>query len=63
MIRRASKKQVPVAIHSRLDPAEHQRLAEFAERQNSSVARIIKLAVMDYINRQSGRPDQTNKQG
>jgi hypothetical protein len=63
MIRRASAKQVPLAIHSCLDPAEHQRLVEFADRQNSSVARIIKLAVMDYVGRNAGGPDQTNKQG
>src|ERR1700688_1467687 len=49
MIRRPPKKPAPIPIHSRLEPGDHERLTALADQQNSSVARIVKLAVIDFL--------------
>ena len=51
MIRRSPRKPALIPIHSRLEPGEHDRLQVLADRQNSSVARIVKLAVIEYLDR------------
>lgn len=51
MIRRTVKKQIPVRIHSSLDANDHQCLAMLAGEQNSSAPRIVKLAVLEYLER------------
>jgi predicted HicB family RNase H-like nuclease len=56
MIRRPPKKPVPIPIHSRLEPDDHKRLAILADQQNSSVARIVKLAIIEYLDRACARP-------
>jgi hypothetical protein len=46
MIRRSPNKLPPLSIHSRLEPDDHERLSTLADQQGSSVARIVKLAVI-----------------
>lgn len=52
MIRRSAKKPL-IVIHTRLEPDDHARLLRLANRQHSSKARIIKLAVREYLDRHS----------
>ena len=61
MIRRPLEKPAPIPIHSRLEPGDHGRLAALAAQQNSSVARIVKLAVIDFLNRHSQGDRQTSE--
>jgi hypothetical protein len=70
MIRRPPKKPAPMPIHSRLDPQDHARLAALADQQNSSVARIVKLAVIDFLERHtrgdrqaSDMPNRASRRG
>jgi hypothetical protein len=51
MIRRPPKKPAPIPIHSRLESNDHARLTALADQQNSSVARIVKLAVIEFLDR------------
>jgi hypothetical protein len=51
MVRRPRDKSAPIPIHSRLEPSDYVRLTAFADQQNSSVARIVKLAVIEYLDR------------
>jgi hypothetical protein len=48
-----AKKAGSIPIHSRLEPDDHARLTTLAARQNSSVARIVKLAVIDFLDRRT----------
>ena len=68
MIRRPPKPSVLIPIHARLARSDHERLVAVADRQDSSVARIIKLAVIEYLDRHTRDlgPDKlirSNKQG
>jgi hypothetical protein len=60
MIRGASKKAASVRIHSSLEPGDHERLAQLAGHQNSSVARIVKLAVIEYLDRYASKDKQAS---
>lgn len=40
-------------IHSSLDAGDLARLRAFAEKDNSSISRVIKLAVIEFFNRSS----------
>jgi hypothetical protein len=51
MIRTRAKKQKPIRIHSSLDVETHQRLTALAKRDKSSVARVIKLAVIEFLDK------------
>lgn len=51
MLPRPPKRPVPIPIHSRLEPDNYERLAALADQQNSSVARIVKLAVIEFLDR------------
>ena len=51
MIRHPPKNPALIPIHSRLEPDGHKQLAALADQQNSSVARIVKLAVIEYLDR------------
>jgi hypothetical protein len=60
MIRRSPKKPPPLSIHSRLEPEDHERLTTLADQQGSSVARIVKLAVIEFLDRQASADVQTS---
>jgi hypothetical protein len=60
MIRRPPKKPAPIPIHSRLQPEDFARLTALADQQDSSVARIVKLAVIDFLERQTRDDRQTD---
>lgn len=51
MMRSSSETRSSIRIHASLDFDDHQRLAALAEREHSSVARIVKLAVIDFLDR------------
>jgi hypothetical protein len=60
MIRRSPKKPPPVPIHSRLEPGDHERLTMLAAQQDSSVARMVKLAVIEFLDRHVPTDEQTS---
>ena len=63
MIRKPSKKRKPQRIHSSVDVETHQRLITLAKREKSSVARIIKLAVVEFLDKhQPGKEASDNGQ-
>jgi hypothetical protein len=70
MIRRSPNKPPPLSIHSRLGPDDHERLTTLADQQGSSVARIVKLAVIEFLDRHapaevptSDRPNRASRRG
>jgi hypothetical protein len=70
MIRWTLNKLPPVPIHSRLEPGDHERLTTLADQQDSSVARMVKLAVIEFLDRHapadvptSDRPNRASRRG
>ena len=70
MIRRPPIRRALMPIHARLEADDHERLAALADQQNSSVARIVKLAVLEFLERHargdigsSNRVDRAGKRG
>lgn len=70
MIRRPPKKPPLVPIHSRLEPDDRERLTKLADQQDSSVARMVKLAVIEFLDRHaqavvqtSDRPNRASRRG
>ena len=70
MIRRPADIQSPVRIHSSLKLEDYERLTALARDENSSVSRIVKLAVIEFLNRRlplggesSNRSARTMKRG
>ena len=61
MIRRPLNKPPPVPIHSRLEPGDHERLTTLADQQASSVARMVKLAVIEFPDRYAPADVQTSE--
>ena len=59
MIQRSPNKPPPVPIHSRLEPDDDERLTMLADQQNSSVARMVKLAVIEFLDRHASADVQT----
>ena len=53
MIRRARDKGSlgSLRIHSSLEPKDYQRLTALAARERSSVSRMVKLAVLEFLDR------------
>jgi hypothetical protein len=60
MIRRSPNKPPPVPIHSRLEPGDHERLTTLADQQDSSLARMVKLAVIEFLDRHASADVQTS---
>jgi hypothetical protein len=42
-----------------LEPGDHERLTTFAAQQNSSLARMVKLAVIEFLDRHAPADVQT----
>jgi hypothetical protein len=42
-----------------LEPDDHERLTMLADQQNSSVARMVKLAVIEFLDRHASADVQT----
>ncbi|MGC2224077.1 MAG: hypothetical protein WA624_17885, partial [Methylocella sp.] len=70
MIHRSPNKPPPVPIHSRLEPGEHERLTTLAAQHDSSLARMVKLAVIEFLDRHAladvqtaDRPKRASRRG
>ncbi|PNE10949.1 MAG: hypothetical protein CR217_11605 [Beijerinckiaceae bacterium] len=65
MIHRSPNKPPPVPIHSRLESGDHERLTTLAAQHDSSLARMVKLAVIEFLNRHAPADaptsDRTNR--
>ena len=61
MIRWSPNKLPPLPIHSRLEPDDHDRLTTLADQQGSSVARMVKLAVIEFLDRHTPADVQTSE--
>jgi hypothetical protein len=68
MRRRRPKKQALLRIHSSLEPDTFKRLTALADYEKCSVARIVKLAVVEFLDRHPvsatpNRDTRTNRRG
>jgi hypothetical protein len=61
---RQRQKSKLLRVHSSLELGTFQRLAALAERENSSVARIVKLAIVEFLDEHpaSATPNRTTRQ-
>ena len=66
-MRRSSRKRALVPVHSRLEADQYERLMALAEQQDSSLARLVKLAIAEFLDNYSPgtdasqRPDRVNR--
>jgi predicted transcriptional regulator len=49
MKRPRGSRSAPVRVHSSLEPETFQRLQQLAKRERSSLSRLIKLAVLAFL--------------